>query len=78
MDVWLKFCLDLMRRTRMRGDFATRPARLNELRFGEEGRGELGAVTKDRTGEDDGANDAESNCGGRLIGDPGEGGVFSK
>jgi hypothetical protein len=59
----------------MRGDFPTRPARLNGLRFGDEGRGESGAVTKDKAGEDDEAKDAESDCGGRTVDDPGEGGV---
>jgi hypothetical protein len=35
----------------MRDDSATRPARLNGLRGGDEGRGERGAVTKDKADE---------------------------
>lgn len=76
MDVGLRFCFDRIRRTRIRGDFATSPARLSGLRFGDKGGGEPGAVTKDNAGDDGATEDLGSESGGSKIEGPGEGGVF--
>jgi hypothetical protein len=52
----------------MRGDLATRPARLIRIRLGDFGAGELGAVTKDKAGDD--TVKGESGVQGGLRRDP--------
>ncbi len=60
------------RRIRILGDLATRLAKLACIRFGEEGMGEFGAVTKVTTGDAIGmlgvGSDGEGDVGGLSVG----------